>query len=57
MIWANPAGTEVIGTWNPMVVTGPSDNPVSTTTNDEAYIGNGRVTSLPYTLGGPDVAW
>jgi hypothetical protein len=57
VLWANPAGTEVIGTWNPMVITGPSDNPVSTTTNDEAYIGNGKVTSFPYTLGGPDVAW
>ena len=55
--WANPAGTEVIGTWNPMVITGPSDNPVSTTTNDEAYIGNGGVRSFPYTLGGADVAW
>jgi hypothetical protein len=30
---------------------------VSTTTNDEAYIGNGRITSFPYTLGGADVAW
>ena len=57
VIWANPAGTEVIGTWNPMVITGPSDNPVSTTTNDEAYIGNGKITSFPYTLGGADVAW
>jgi hypothetical protein len=57
VLWANPAGTKVISTWNPMVITGPSDNPVSTTTNDEAYIGNGKVTSFPYTLGGADVAW
>jgi hypothetical protein len=55
--WANPSGTEVIGTWNPTVITGPSDNPVSTTSNDEAYIGHGTVTPFPYLNGGIQIAW
>jgi hypothetical protein len=55
--WTNPSGTEIIGTWNPTVITGPSDNPLSTTTNDEGYIGNGMVKTFPYILGGINLAW
>jgi hypothetical protein len=55
--WTNPSGTEIIGTWNPTVITGPSDNPLSTTTNDEGYIGNGTVKTFPYILGGVNLAW
>jgi len=56
--WANPSGTEVIGTWNPTVITGPADNPVSTGTSDQAYIGNGTVRSFSNALGGgTDLAW
>jgi hypothetical protein len=55
--WVNPAGTEIIADWNPTVITGPSNNPVSTTTNNEAYIGNGTVKTFPYILGGAELAW
>jgi hypothetical protein len=55
--WTNPSGTEIIGAWNTTVITGPSDNPVSTTANDEGYIGNGTVRTFPYILGGPALAW
>lgn len=56
--WANPSGTEVIGVWNPESITGPSNNPVSSVTNYEGYIGHGTVTSFPYILGGgPDITW
>jgi hypothetical protein len=55
--WTNRSGTEIIGSWNTTVITGPSDNPVSATTNYEGYIGNGTVKTFPYTLGGADVAW
>jgi hypothetical protein len=48
--WTNPSGTEIIGHWDPTVITGPSDNPASTVTNDEAYIGNGRVKTFPNIL-------
>lgn len=55
--WTNPSGTEIIGTWNPTVITGPSDNPASTVTNDEGYIGNGTVKTFPYILGAISLAW
>jgi hypothetical protein len=55
--WVNPAGTEIIAAWNTTVITGPSNNPVSATTNNEAYIGNGTVKTFPYILGGPEIAW
>jgi hypothetical protein len=55
--WTNPAGTEVIGAWNATVITGPTDNPVSTTTNYMAYIGNGTVKTFPFILGGMNLAW
>jgi hypothetical protein len=56
--WANPSGSEVIGTWNPEVITGPSGNPVSSVTNYEGYIGNGTIRTFPFILGGgPDVTW
>lgn len=55
--WVNPAGTEIIAAWNTTVITGPSNNPVSATTNNEAYIGNGTVKTFPYILGGPELAW
>jgi hypothetical protein len=58
--WTNAAGTEIIAAWNPTVITGPSNNPLSTTTNDEEYIGNGPVKMFPYILGsggGRDLAW
>jgi len=55
--WTNPSGTEVIGSWNPTVITGPSDNPLSTTMNYTAYIGHGTVKTFPVILGGPDLAW
>lgn len=49
--WTNPDGTEIIGSWNPTVV---SDG--VTTTNFIGFIGHGtvrRFASIP----GPDVAW
>jgi hypothetical protein len=58
--WTNASGTEIIAAWNTTVITGPSNNPVSTTTNDEAYVGNGTVKMFPYILGsggGSDLAW
>jgi hypothetical protein len=56
--WTNPSGTKVIGSWNPTVITGPSDNPVTTTTHDAAYIGDGMVSAFSYLLGGYyQVAW
>jgi hypothetical protein len=55
--WTNPAGTEIIGSWNHTVITGPSDNKVLSTANQEAYIGNGRVTTFPYIVDGYNSAW
>ena len=55
--WANPSGTEIIGAWNTSVITGPADNPVSTTSNYMAYIGNGTVSTFPFILGGINIAW
>jgi hypothetical protein len=54
--WTNTSGTEIIASWNPTVITGPSDNPVSATTNYAGYIGHGTVKTFPYILGG-DLAW
>jgi hypothetical protein len=55
--WTNPSGTEVIGTWNLEVITGPSNNPVSSVTNNEGYIGKGRIKTFPFNVGGLDVTW
>jgi len=55
--WTNPSGTEIIGTWNPTVITGPTDNPASTVTNDEGYIGNGTIKTFPYILSAISLAW
>jgi hypothetical protein len=55
--WTNPSGTEIIGAWNPAVITGPRDNPVTTVTDNEGYIGNGTVKTFPYILGGVRLAW
>ena len=55
--WTNRSGTEIIGSWNTTVITGPSDNPVSATTNYEGYIGNGTVKTFPYILGSIHLAW
>ena len=41
--WTNPSGTEVIGSWAPLRVTGP----VSTTYTDYALIGGGVVRPFP----------
>lgn len=55
--WTNPAGTEIIGSCNPTVITGISDNPLSTTTSFEGYIGNGTIKTLPHISGGSRVTW
>jgi len=55
--WTNSSGTEIIGSWNPTVITGPSNNPSSTVTNYEAYIGNDTVKTFPSVPQGVQVAW
>jgi hypothetical protein len=41
--WINPSGTEVLGTWNPSVVTFPGGVKDTSTTNFNALIGDGQV--------------
>ena len=54
--WTNSSGTEVIGAWNPQVVTYPMGNEETSVTNDEAFIGHGTV--RPFTrVPGPVITW
>lgn len=55
--WANSSGTEVIGDWNPSVITYPGGDKTTTTSNYNAFIGNGKVTSFPYILDTSQQAW
>jgi hypothetical protein len=57
--WTNPSGTEIIGTWNwnLEVITGPSNHPVTSVTNNEGYIGDGRIKPFPFNVGGLNVTW
>jgi hypothetical protein len=41
--WMNPSGTEVLGAWNPSVVTFPGGVKDTSTTNFNALIGDGQV--------------
>ena len=42
--WTNPSGTEVIGSWEPWRLTGPS---ATVTYSDDAVIGGGVVRQFP----------
>ena len=54
--WANPSGTEVIGSWNPSVDSVSDGAKVQTVTNFTGFIGHGAVRSFGPVLG-LDVAW
>jgi hypothetical protein len=55
--WTNPSGTELIGTWNPSVVTGSGSGQATTVTNFIGFIGGGRVRPFGKPPLGPYVAW
>ena len=54
--WTNPSGTEIIGSWNPSVVTGSGGGQTTTVTNFTGFIGHGAVRPFGPVIG-PDVAW
>jgi hypothetical protein len=54
--WTNPSGTEIIGSWNPSVVTGSGVGQTTTVTNLIGFIGHGAVRPFGPDIG-PNVAW
>jgi len=54
--WTNAAGTEMIGSWNPTVVTAPGGDKTWTTTNYNGFVRGGKV--QPFTkIFDPVLAW
>jgi hypothetical protein len=55
--WTNPAGTKVIGSWNPAVKVVRRGEPATSVTNDFAFLGEGTIRPFLWNPSLDEAAW